>query len=607
MCGIFGYQGSNPHAAALVVEGLKKLEYRGYDSWGVAYKTAAGIKTIKEVGKISDFDSSTLKEQEASSTTSTSIGETDATYTALAHTRWATHGGVTQLNAHPHSSTDGQITVVHNGIFENYLEVKNELISEGITFVSETDSEVVPHLINKYIQEGLDFEEASKKAIHKLEGRYALLIISNKDEKLIAARRGSPLIVGVNEDTNEYFIASDIPAFIKYTKKVMYLDDNQMVVVANKVCNFYDLNTDEKIEKRIIEIDWDIEDANKGDYPHFMIKEISEQKVTLDKAINQNEEVIMQVADAIKNAYGTFLVGCGTAGKVCMVAEYLFANIAKRHVNVCFGSEFRYFQDFLKKDSLLICVSQSGETADTIEAIEVAKAKGAKIISIVNVESSTMARISDVVVPIKAGPEKAVASTKATTSQLAILTLIAYATANKLQEGKQVLINTSGQINDMLNPRYEDYIQVLAEKIKDVESMYIIGKGKNYPIALEAAIKIQEVSYIHAEGFAGGELKHGPIALITQNTPCIAIVANDEAKKDILSNAMEIKARGGYIIGVSPENSEIFDYWLKVPDVGMASPIVNIIPIQMLAYRLAVLRQNNPDMPRNLAKSVTVK
>ncbi len=607
MCGIFGYQGSNPHAAALVVEGLKKLEYRGYDSWGVAYKTAAGIKTIKEVGKISDFDSSTLKEQEAPSTTSTSIGETDATYTALAHTRWATHGGVTQLNAHPHSSTDGQITVVHNGIFENYLEVKNELISEGITFVSETDSEVVPHLINKYIQEGLDFEEASKKAIHKLEGRYALLIISNKDEKLIAARRGSPLIVGVNEDTNEYFIASDIPAFIKYTKKVMYLDDNQMVVVANKVCNFYDLNTDEKIEKRIIEIDWDIEDANKGDYPHFMIKEISEQKVTLDKAINQNEEVIMQVADAIKNAYGTFLVGCGTAGKVCMVAEYLFANIAKRHVNVCFGSEFQYFQDFLKKDSLLICVSQSGETADTIEAIEVAKAKGAKIISIVNVESSTMARISDVVVPIKAGPEKAVASTKATTSQLAILTLIAYATANKLQEGKQVLINTSGQINDMLNPRYEDYIQVLAEKIKDVESMYIIGKGKNYPIALEAAIKIQEVSYIHAEGFAGGELKHGPIALITQNTPCIAIVANDEAKKDILSNAMEIKARGGYIIGVSPENSEIFDYWLKVPDVGMASPIVNIIPIQMLAYRLAVLRQNNPDMPRNLAKSVTVK
>lgn len=603
MCGIFGYQGNNPSAAALVVEGLKKLEYRGYDSWGVAFKTSEGIKTIKEVGKISEFDTATLPKEK----TTASIGETNETNIAVAHTRWATHGGVTQRNAHPHSSADGKITVVHNGIFENYLEVKEELAANGVRFISDTDSEVFPHLIAKFMQEGLDFEAASKKAIDNLEGRYAVLIMHNDENTLIAARRGSPLIVGVNEDTHEYYIASDIPAFIKYTKKVMYLDDNQMVVVNDKGCSFYDLESNKKIEKRIIEIDWDVEDATKGDYPHFMIKEISEQKITLEKAINQNEEVLMQVAEAIQNAYGTFLVGCGTAGKVCMVAEYLFASIAKRHVNVCFGSEFQYFKDFIREGSLLICVSQSGETADTIEAIEVAKAKGAKIISIVNVESSTMARISDIVIPIKAGPEKAVASTKATTSQLAILTLIAYASANNLNEGKQVLINTLGQINDMLNPRYEDHIQILAEKIMNVESMYIIGKGKNYPIALEAAIKIQEVSYIHAEGFAGGELKHGPIALISENTPCIAIVANDEAKRDILSNAMEVKARGGYIIGVSPENSEIFDYWLKVPDAGTASPIVNIIPIQILAYRLAVLRQNNPDMPRNLAKSVTVK
>lgn len=603
MCGIFGYKGSNPDAAALVIEGLKKLEYRGYDSWGVAFRTADGIKTIKEVGKISEFDTSNLPKER----TKTSIGETNETHIALAHTRWATHGGVTQRNAHPHSSADGKITIVHNGIFENYLEVKEELAAEGFRFVSDTDSEVLPHLISKFISEGEDFESASKKAIEKLEGRYAVLIMHSEENKLIAARRGSPLIVGVNEDTHEYYIASDIPAFIKYTKKVMYLDDNQMVVVDNNDCSFYDLVSNKKIEKRIIEIDWDVEDVTKGDYPHFMIKEICEQKVTLEKAVNQSEEVLMQVADAIKNAYGTFLVGCGTAGKVCMVAEYLFASIAKRHVNVCFGSEFQYFKDFIRQGSLLICVSQSGETADTIEAIEVAKSKGAKVISIVNVESSTMARISDIVIPIKAGPEKAVASTKATTSQLAILTLIAYASANKLNEGKQVLINTLGQINDMLNPRYEDHIEILAEKIKHVESMYIIGKGKNFPIALEAAIKIQEVSYIHAEGFAGGELKHGPIALISDNTPCIAIVANDEAKRDILSNAMEVKARGGYIIGVSPENSEIFDYWLKVPDAGTASPIVNIIPIQILAYRLAVLRQNNPDMPRNLAKSVTVK
>jgi glucosamine--fructose-6-phosphate aminotransferase (isomerizing) len=272
-----------------------------------------------------------------------------------------------------------------------------------------------------------------------------------------------------------------------------------------------------------------------------------------------------------------------------------------------FGSEFSSFLPFMKDKSLMIAISQSGETADTLEAIEEAKKKGVKIISIVNVETSTMARISDIVIPIKAGPEKAVASTKATTSQLAILTLIAYACAGKLDEGKRLLVSTASQINDMLNPRYEEYIREIAEKIKGVESMYIIGKDLNYPIALESAIKLQEVSYIHAEGFAGGELKHGPIALISKGTPCIAIVANDETKPGMISNATEVKARGGYIIGVAPENNSVFDFWIKVPDAGMTSPIVSIIPIQILAYQIAVLRENNPDMPRNLAKSVTVK
>ena len=290
-----------------------------------------------------------------------------------------------------------------------------------------------------------------------------------------------------------------------------------------------------------------------------------------------------------------------------MVGEYLFSEIAKKHINFSFGSEFPYHKHFLTEKTLMICVSQSGETADTLEAIEIAKEKGVKIISVVNVESSTMARISDIVIPIKAGPEKAVASTKATTSQLAILTLLAHACNGGIDHGKQLLVNTVSQINDMLNPRYEEHISQLAEKIQSVESMYIIGRGTNYPIALEAAIKLQEVSYIHAEGFAGGELKHGPIALISEGTPVIALVANDEARKEIISNATEIKARGGYIIGVAPENHEVFDYWIKVPDAGAASPIVNIIPIQILAYQLAVLRQNDPDMPRNLAKSVTVK
>ncbi|MBI5754721.1 SIS domain-containing protein [Candidatus Peregrinibacteria bacterium] len=379
-----------------------------------------------------------------------------------------------------------------------------------------------------------------------------------------------------------------------------------MVVLGEKV-RCIDLETKKEIPKRTIEIHWSEKSAEKGSYAHFMMKEIMEQKTTIAETINQNETVIKKVADEIKNAFGTYLIGCGTAGKVCLTASYLFSRVAKKHVNAVFGSEFGSHKHFLTKDSLLIAVSQSGETADTLEAMEIAKEKGCKLITIVNVESSTMARMADIVIPIKVGPEKAVASTKATTAQLTVLTQIAYALAGKLNEGKQLLIAAASQINDMLNPRYEDHIKELAEKIKGVESMYIIGKDVNYPMALEAAIKLQEVSYIHAEGFAGGELKHGPIALITEGTPVIAIVANDETKKDILSNAMEVKARGGYIIGVSPETSEIFDYWIKVPDAGAASPIVNIIPIQILAYHLSVIRQNNPDMPRNLAKSVTVK
>lgn len=594
MCGVFSYFGPRTNVEELIIKGLKCLEYRGYDSWGIAYKTDKGIEIEKQVGKISDAATS---RKETPTGLSTNI--------AVGHSRWATHGGVTQMNAHPHHSADKNIVLVHNGIIENFFELKKELQNNGIEFYSETDTEVFAHLINLYLHEG--FEEAVKKALSKIKGRFAIVVLCKNEGKLIAARVGSPLIVGINKKDHEYFIASDIPAFLQYTKDIMYLDDGQMVTIDQNGTHFYEIANGKRIEKRVITIDWNVEHAEKGEFAHFMLKEIMEQKDTLHRAINQDTKMILTLADAIKHAYGTFMVGCGTAGKVCMVAEYLFANVAKRHINVTFGSEFNHYKHFIKDRSLMIAVSQSGETADTLEAINVAKKAGAKIASIINVETSTMARVSDFVLPVKAGPEKAVASTKVTTSQIAILTLLAYALADRLLEGEQLLINTAGQINDMLNPRYEKYIKELAEKIYHCESMYIIGKDMNYPIALEAAIKLQEVSYIHAEGFAGGELKHGPIALISKGTPVIAIVANDEYKQEILSNAMEIKSRGGYIIGVSPEESEIFDYWIKVPDAGNASPIVNIIPIQLLAYKLAVLRQNNPDMPRNLAKSVTVK
>lgn len=588
MCGIFAYKGKKENAAEIVIEGLKKLEYRGYDSWGIAYKNKEGIVIEKRVGKIGELDLSSIQLPKSSM--------------AIGHSRWATHGGVTEANAHPHQSGDGKIVVVHNGIIENFRELKDGLIDKGHKFKSETDTEIIAHLIEEYMENG--FEEAVKRAIKDLKGRYAILVISKDSDKIIAARRGSPLIVG--KGRSEYFVASDIPAFLEYTREVIYLDDNQMLTL-NDTPRFYDIVTGEEITKRIIEIDWKPEMAEKGEFKHFMLKEIMEQKETIMRAINQDDSEIMRLADEIKKGFGTYLVGCGTAGKVCLSASYTFSRVAKKHVNVVVGSEFPSYKHFIKKGSLVIAVSQSGETADTLEAIEVAKEKGAKVLSIINVEGSTMDRESDFALHIKAGPEKAVASTKATTAQLAILTLLAYACDGRLSEGRKLLIETASKINDMLNPRYEEHIENLANKLKRAESMYVIGKAENYAMALESAIKLQEVSYIHAEGFAGGELKHGPIALISKGTPCIVLVANDETKNDILSNAIEIKSRGGFIIGVAEENHEIFDYWIRVPDAGNASPIVNIIPIQILAYKLAVMKQNNPDMPRNLAKSVTVK
>lgn len=605
MCGIIAYQGKRyrENAVPLVLKGLKKLEYRGYDSWGVAVRTQktktgdAKILIHKKIGKISELNVDSLPIEKSGM--------------AMAHSRWATHGGVTDKNAHPHGSCKNRVVVIHNGIIENYLELRSELKKKGHKFISETDSEVASHLIEdklKNIKEKITkniFMEAARASLNIMKGRSAFLIMCEDVNVLIAARRGSPLIVGKGKD-DEYFVASDIPAFLEYTNRVMYLDDEEMVVLDGGH-EFFHVVTGKPIKKRIIEINLKEEHTEKGPFKHYMMKEIMEQKETILRAIHQDPVLLKKVADQINKAYGTYLIGCGTAGKVCMAATYIFSKIAKKHINVEFGSEFPNFHHFIQKKSLLIAVSQSGETADTLEAMEVGKKKGAQLLTIVNVEGSSMDRMADTSIYVNAGPEKAVASTKATTAQLAILTLLAYASAGRLSEGRKLLLETASQINDMLNPRYEEHILKLARKIKNVESMYVIGRGMNYPMALEAAIKLQEVSYIHAEGFAGGELKHGPLALISKSTPCIVFAPNDETRADVLANAIEIKARGGFIIGVSPNKEEVFDYWIRVPDAGNASSIVNIIPIQILAYQLAVLRKNNPDMPRNLAKSVTVK
>lgn len=590
MCGIFGYVGRRVNAGQLVIEGLKNLEYRGYDSWGVACKTGEGIAVAKDIGKISDVDG-------ASFTENCSL--------AVAHTRWATNGGVTPQNAHPHISGCKSIAVVHNGIIENWSELREDLENKGHTFSSETDTEVIPHLIEEELKNTDDFASAVRRACDHFDGRYAILALHQESNTLVAARTGSPLIIGVAEDG--YFVASDIPAFMDHTRTVQYLDDGEMVVTDGQSILFTDIESGEEHPKREIEITWTIEEAQKGEYDHYMLKEIMEQKETIARAANQDEDQIQTIADAVGNASGTFIVGCGTAGKACMAAEYFFSVVADHHVNFAPASEFKLYHHFLKPESLLIVVSQSGETADVLEAMKVAKSKGSKVLAIVNVEGSTIHREADYTLLINAGPERAVASTKALTGQMSVLMLIACALAGKLHEGKTQLLETGSMINDMLNPRYIERIANLAEKIKEKEDLYIIGKSWNYPMALESAIKIQEVSYIHAEGFAGGELKHGPLALIEEGTPCIALVGNDEVTTDIIANATEISARGAQVIGIAPERHPIFDEWLKVPDAGPAQAIVNIIPVQILAYFLAVERGKNPDMPRNLAKSVTVK
>ena len=605
MCGIFGYVGTRINAGQLVVDGLKNLEYRGYDSWGVACKNEQGdIIVEKDIGKISTVDSRQFSQRCTQ---------------ALAHTRWATHGGVTKKNAHPHLSTDRTIAVVHNGIIENYQELRDELKNKGHSFLSETDTEIIPHLIEEEMKSTEDFASAVRRACKKFKGRYALLAMHTTSQTLVAARTGSPLIVGVGYEDGPrpergaerrvegYFIASDIPAFMAYTRTVQYLDDGEMVVTDGKNVIFTDIENGKERPKREIEITWTVEQAQKGDFEHFMLKEIMEQKESIARAVNQDEEQILTLAEAIRNARGTFLVACGTAGKACMASEYFFSVIAGHHVNFAPASEFKLYHHFLQPESLLIVVSQSGETADSLEAMKVAKSKGAKVLAIVNVKGSTIDREADYSLRINAGPERAVASTKALTGQLAVLMLIAYAMAGKLKNGKTLLLETSSMINDMLNPRYIERIENLAERIKTKEDLYIIGKSWNFPMALESAIKIQEVSYIHAEGFAGGELKHGPIALIEEGTPCIALMGNDEVTTDILSNTIELKARGAFTIGVAPQRNEAFDEWLKVPDAGHAQALVNIIPIQILSYFLAVKRGKDPDMPRNLAKSVTVK
>ena len=590
MCGIVGYIGNRTDIGNILLNSLKKLEYRGYDSCGIAAISENGILIKKDVGKI-DHVNEKLNFTELKGT----VG--------IAHTRWATHGGVTKENAHPHISNNGKIAVVHNGIIENYQELKGLLKEKGFRFYSSTDTEVIPNLIEFEMGNGKKFGDATKDALRKLEGSYAILALNAEEKKIIAARKGAPLVVGVAG--SDYFVASDIPSFLEHTKNVIYLHDSDVVVLGDSL-TIFNLLENREVTRPVDTVEWKLEQAIKGNFDHFMLKEISEQVETIQRAIEQDKAIIFEIAQQVKDAKGVFFVACGTSYHACLTASYLFSQIAKMHVNVVVASEFPGYEDFLTDKTLVIAVSQSGETADVLDAVKTAKSKNSKVISLVNVMGSSLHRYSDRSLMMHAGPEISVVATKTYTAQLAILTLLAYALAGNYERGKQELKYLWNLIYNLTSANTKESIKRLAEKLHNSQHIFLIGRGLQYPTALEAALKIKEVSYIHAEGFSGGELKHGPITLIEKGTPCIVFLS-EENEKETLSNAIEIKSRGGYIIGIASKNNEVFDFFVKVPEVGHMNPIAQIIPIQILGYQLALLRGHDPDRPRNLAKSVTVK
>lgn len=587
MCGIFGYVGKKDNAAQTILEGLKLLEYRGYDSWGIAVKDGQKLILEKHVGKIGN-----------------ATVHLPASSLGIGHTRWATHGGVTVENAHPHLDCKKEVAVLHNGIIENYAGIKEELIKKGHIFLSETDTEVVSHLVEDNLKrEG--FVSSFRDAFNKLRGFNAIVACYAPSKEIVAAKTGSPLVIGIGDD--ELFIASDAVGIVEHTKKVIFLGDNQLAILGEKV-KVMRLPDGEEIKPKIETLDWDFEQADKGQYDHFLIKEINDQRVSIAEAAMQNEKDLFALTKLIEESFGAYLVGCGTAAHACRMATYIFSIIAKKHVNFCVGSEFSYFEDFLTQKSLLIVASQSGETADLIDAVAAARRHKSKVTALVNVIGSTLYRESDLILPLRAGLEKSVLSSKAFTSKIAIFYLLAFNLAGQYQEGRKMLLEVADAVGRLLdNERFIEQIKDIAKRVARFHDIYLLGRGLSFPIALEAAHKIKEASYIHAEGFAGGEPKHCEIALISKGTPTIVFVPNDETKDAIISNAMEFQARGAHIIGISPEKHAVFNEWIQVPDLGITSSIVNIVPAQLLAYYLALEKGNDPDKPRNLAKSVTVK
>ncbi len=597
MCGIFGYVGTREEAPQLVLAGLKKLEYRGYDSWGIASRlngqVPPRIVLEKHVGKIG-------------------LAETvlEGSRLALGHTRWATHGGVTEANAHPHLDCRQRLAVIHNGIVENHEELRRELLARHHTFSSETDTEVVAHLMEETlaaVPEGdTQLVEALMAVFRRLEGLSALGVLDSGTQSIAVAKNGSPLVLGWGSDGN--YLASDPSALLEHTRRLTFLDDGQAALIAADGVRVYDAGSGEQLaETRIWDIEWQEELADLEGHPHYMEKEIHEQPRVLRKIASERVDEARRLAEMISAASDVHFVGCGTAANAAKTGEYLLSRIAARQVSMAVGSEFGYLEDFVGGNSLVVGLSQSGETIDLLESMKAAKTRGASLAALVNVEGSSLYRLVDFPVLLGAGAERCVLATKSFTAKLGVLLLAAYALQGDVEKGRRVLERAADEIQAFLTDGRAELVRQVAEQIYQAQHLYVIGRGPSYPLALEAALKIKEVSYIHAEGFAAGELKHGVIALVEERTPCLVLAPNDETFRAIVSGAQEIKARGGLIIGVSPRESDVWDVHIPVADVGEGASIVNAIPPQVLAYHLALLRGLDPDKPRNLAKSVTVK
>jgi glutamine---fructose-6-phosphate transaminase (isomerizing) len=611
MCGIFGYVG-NKECVSLLIEGLKKLEYRGYDSAGIATISNGKLNISKSVGKIAELEAEIKAHPPAGS------------HMGIAHTRWATHGRPSQENSHPHTDCKGNIAVVHNGIIENYLALRRELANDGHKFTSVTDTEILAHLIEKYMNEGSSLEEAVRQTLKVVEGSFGIAVI-HKDfpKKIVIAKRGSPLKVGLGE--GETFIASDIPALIKYTSKIVIMGDDEMAVVTSSGPEFMDLDG-KPIKKEVTLVSWDPVSAEKGGYAHFMLKEINEQPRALrdctagrikDDYSIHFEELEMSDED-LKKVDRVIFTACGTSWHAGLIGEYLMEQFVKLPCEVEYAAEFRYRHPIVNENTLIIAISQSGETADTMGAVWEAKSRGAKVLGICNVEGSTIARESDGVLYTFAGPEIGVASTKAFTSQLVVIYLFTlYMAALKGQLNRsemEKMLNDLSEIPQKIELilDQEEKIEKVSEKLYKNNNALYLGRGKGFPIALEGALKLKEVSYIHAEGYPAAEMKHGPIALIDKNMPVVVLALGGRRYEKILGNIEEVKARGGQVIAIAVEGDkdilEKADEVIFIPHTTESlSPILAVVPLQLLAYYIAIKRGCHVDQPRNLAKSVTVE